>query len=158
MRETVDDGEQRGADREGAREPKAFGLSDGWVKVTLSSERAAGASSAAKRPCATRAPTRTSKLPAAPPTTDAAAKPTRQVTESATEQQQAAERQGVIRDHPLPAAVRRRAPRGRWWCSFFPLVADHGPIANWKPIGFHLGKQIGFLCASEGSFCVAAGR
>ncbi len=59
--------------------PKAFGLSAGSVKVTLSSESAAGASSAANSPWATRAATSISKLPAAPPTTDAAAKPIRPV-------------------------------------------------------------------------------
>ena len=60
--------------------PKAFALSEGSVKVTVSSERAAGASTAAKRPWATRAATRISKLEAEPPRMDAAPKPAKPIT------------------------------------------------------------------------------
>ena len=95
--------------------PKALAPSDGSVKVTQSSESSAGASTAAKRPWVTRAATKISKLQAEPPRTDAAPKPAKpdheegasaqQVTKAAAEQQQAAERQRVTRDDPLPVAV-----------------------------------------------------
>jgi hypothetical protein len=54
----------------------ALARPSGWVKVMLKVDGAAGARMAAKTPRAARAATRTAKLPAAPPTTDAAAKPT----------------------------------------------------------------------------------
>ena len=57
---------------------RARSLPDG--KVVVSSESAAGASSAPKTPCSARAATSTSKLWAAPPIADAMAKPTSPAT------------------------------------------------------------------------------
>ncbi len=57
--------------------PKALPRSCGSVKVTVSSERAAGARIAPNRPCTPRATTRTPKDGAAPPAAEAIAKPIR---------------------------------------------------------------------------------
>ena len=61
---------------------KARLRSSGIVKVVVSRLSAAGASSAANAPCSARAPTRTPKLGAKPPSADAAAKPARPVTKT----------------------------------------------------------------------------
>ncbi len=55
--------------------PKALPRSAGAENVVVSSESAAGASSAANTPCRERAVTRIPKVAAAPPTAEAAAKP-----------------------------------------------------------------------------------
>jgi hypothetical protein len=57
--------------------PKAFARSLASVNVVVSSDRAAGASSAPKAPWTARAPTSMPKLVAAPPTAEAEAKPSR---------------------------------------------------------------------------------
>ena len=55
--------------------PNAFPRSAGSVNVVVSSDSAAGASSAPKAPCSARAPTSMPKLSAAPPAAEAPAKP-----------------------------------------------------------------------------------
>ena len=92
--------------------PKARARSRASVKVTVSSERAAGAMRAANAPCRARAAKSRLASGARPPSADAPAKPSRPdqqdplapdvVGDPAAEQQQAAEGQGVGRDHPLP--------------------------------------------------------
>ena len=57
--------------------PNALARSGGSVKVVVSSDSAAGASSAPKTPCSARAATSSSKLWAAPPSAEATAKPSR---------------------------------------------------------------------------------
>ena len=88
--------------------PRSFGS----VNVVVSSDSADGTSSAANAPWQARAVISIAKLTDAPPIADTPAKPARpvrnvtfrpsQVGQPAAEQQQAAERQGVGGDHPLP--------------------------------------------------------
>ena len=62
--------------------PNAFARSLASVKVTASSESAAGASSAPKTPCAARELSSIASLAAAPPTAEAPAKPIRPMTKA----------------------------------------------------------------------------
>ena len=57
--------------------PKALARSFGCVNVTVSSDSAAGASTAPKAPCSARAPSSMLVLTAAPPSAEAPAKPIR---------------------------------------------------------------------------------
>src|ERR1700757_3970297 len=95
--------------------PNALARSLGSVNVVVSSDSAEGTSSAANAPWQARAVISMVKLTDAPPMADAPANPARPVrnvtfrpsrsASRAAEQQQAAERQAVRGDHPLP--VRR---------------------------------------------------
>ena len=60
--------------------PNALARSSGSVKVTATSDSAAGASSAAKAPCRARAPNSVAAFSAKPPRAEAAAKPTSPAT------------------------------------------------------------------------------
>ena len=56
--------------------PNARARSLGMVNVVVSTDSAAGARTAANTPCSARAPTSSSNVCAAPPSAEAAAKPT----------------------------------------------------------------------------------
>ena len=95
------------------------------MNVVVSSDSADGTSSAANAPWQARAVISMVKLTDAPPMAETPANPTRparerdlaaqQVGQPAAEQQQAAERQGVGSDHPLPVhgSEMQRTLRGR---------------------------------------------
>src|ERR1700761_6875033 len=96
--------------------PKALPRSCGSVKVTVRSERAAGARIAPNSPCTPRATTRTAKDGAGPPAAGGVRKPihpadegplaAEDVGDPATQQEQRAEGQRVGGDDPLPGAFR----------------------------------------------------
>ena len=94
--------------------PNAFARSGEPANVTVRSPSADGASSAPNMPCSARADTSVSKFCASPPIAETIAKPAQsgnespfapeQITELAAQQQQAAERQRVGGDDPLPVS------------------------------------------------------
>ena len=95
--------------------PKAFPRSVGSVKVVVSRARTDGARSAPNAPWMLRAATSMGKLSDAPPSAEAEAKPISpmrsarfrpdDVADAAAEEQEAAEGEGVTRDHPLAVGV-----------------------------------------------------
>jgi hypothetical protein len=105
--------------------PKARARSRTSVNVVVRSAKAEGASSAAKSPCSARAVTRNAKSPAKPPGAEAAAKPmrprkkrsspTEEVRQSAAEQEEAAECEGVGGDDPLSSVVDEAEVGLRGW-------------------------------------------
>ena len=95
--------------------PNALARSLASVNITASSESAAGASSAPKTPCRARAPSSIASFVRgaaerggggeADQADDEGALAAPQVGDTAAEEQQSAEGQGVGRDDPLPVAV-----------------------------------------------------
>src|SRR3954468_865872 len=95
--------------------PNAFARSRPSGKVTATRESAAGASSAANKPCSARAPSSMPVFTAAPPRAEATAKPIRPVRKTRLRphmspkrppgDEQPAEGEAVGGDHPLPVGV-----------------------------------------------------
>ena len=105
--------------------PSALPRSRGSVKVVVSRASAEGASSAPNAPCTARAATRAPKSGAAPPyrrcdgeadqADDEGPLAAEQVRKPAADEQQAAERQRVRGEHPLPVGgAEAQRPLGRW--------------------------------------------
>ena len=95
--------------------PNALARSFGSVKVTVTIDSAAGAINAAKAPCSPRAANSSSWVPGDPTECGGSGKSEQAddegalapgvVGDPATQQQQAAEGEGVGRDHPLPVGI-----------------------------------------------------